>query len=89
MECVHVFRADNWDTAFQRALELGRAHEEEYTNEAGFPVRWVLTEVVSLDLLQTDNLDGAEVYSEITELHLGEGVPAEVAPERSEPTQTL
>lgn len=71
MECVHVFRASEWDSAFQRALELGRSHEEEYTNDAGRVVRWTLAEVVSLDLLKADDLDGAEVYSEMTEVERG------------------
>ena len=89
MECVHVFRATEWESAFQRALELGRSHEEGYTNEAGNAVRWTLTDVVSLDLLRTDDLDGAEVYSEMTEVDPGNDPPLERSPERSQPTQTL
>ncbi len=90
MDCVHVFRAGDWDAAFRRALELGRLHEEEYQNEAGEAVRWVLAEVISLDRVRSASLDGAEVYSEITEVEpSGSNRPTLVSPELSEPTQTI
>ena len=89
MECIHVFRGADWDAAFQRALELGRSHEEEYVNADGALVRWRLAEVVSLDMLRSDDLDGAEVYSEISDIPPGGERSAEIAPERSQPTQTL
>jgi hypothetical protein len=89
MDCVHVFRANDWEAAFQRALELGRSHQEQYRNDSGTSVRWTLAEIVSLDMLGTDVLDGAEVYSEIREAEQSEGERVRIAPELSQPTQTL
>jgi hypothetical protein len=90
MDCVHVFLAGDWDAAFQRALELGRSHEEEYRNEAGDSVRWVLAEVISLDRVRSESLDGAEVYSEIMEVEpSGANRPPQLTPELSQPTQTI
>ena len=34
-DSVHVFRAKDWDDAFQRAIQLGRQMEEEYLNDRG------------------------------------------------------
>jgi hypothetical protein len=90
MDCVHVFLASDWDDAFHRALELGRSHEEEYPNEAGDSVRWVLAEVISLDRVRSESLDGAEVYSKITEVEpSGANCPPLLTPELSQPTQTI
>ena len=89
-DSVFLFRAEDFDQAFQRALELGRAQEEEYVGGEGEKVRWRLKEVVSLDVLG-DELDGAEVYSEPVSLAPGEAYAFDVAfePEKSQPTQTV
>ncbi|HET6228755.1 MAG TPA: DUF4288 domain-containing protein [Longimicrobiaceae bacterium] len=91
MECVHVFRSSGWESAFQRALELGRTHEESFVNVDGERVKWVLAEIVSLDFLRTNELNGAEVYSATTDV-LPEGVvPFDhyFRPEESDPTQSV
>lgn len=89
MECVHVFRSADWGAAFERALELGRGHEHEYPNETGSPVQWRMDAVLTLDLITSDVLDGAEVYSEINEVDPPMYPPPQFAPERSTPTQTI
>jgi hypothetical protein len=61
---VHIFRAADFDSAFVRALEIGRTHEGEYLNGDGETVRWRLARIESLDVIRADNLDGAEVYFE-------------------------
>src|SRR6058998_2570134 len=62
-DSVFVFRSADFDSAFLRALQMGREHEEEYTNGDGDRVRRRLAGVMSLDGLR-GALDGAEVYSE-------------------------
>ena len=61
-QSVVVFRAADRDAAFARALALGRALETTYANGDGEEVRWRLAEIVTLDQLKRDDLDGAEVY---------------------------
>lgn len=89
MDCVHVFRAADWDAAFQRAIQLGRGHEHEYANDAGRLVQWKLDAVLTLDMVNTDDLDGAEVYSEMDEVDPATYPPPQFAPERSTPTQSI
>ena len=52
---------------------------------------WKLAEIVSLDMIAAESLDGVEVYSEPVELALGEAFLLDVEwhPERSQPTQTI
>jgi hypothetical protein len=89
-DSVFLFRAADFGDAFQRALALGRAQEQEYLNGEGEKVRWRLKEIVSLDVIR-GALDGAEVYSEPVALEPGEGYPFDVRfePEKSQPTQTV
>jgi hypothetical protein len=91
MDSIHVFRAENFDTAMKSAVNLGRRHEEEYINSKQERVRWRLKEIISLDILGEDLVDGAEVYSEPVEPkpmeHFDFG--AEFDPGVSVPTQTL
>jgi hypothetical protein len=91
MECVHVFRSDDWEAAFARALELGRSHEQEYTTAEDRRLQWRLEAVLTLDLLRDSDLDGAEVCSRFVDPTPGEELAfgARLEPERSTPTQTL
>jgi hypothetical protein len=90
-DCVHVFRSHDWEPAFKRALQLGRSHEREFKNDAGERVRRQLHSIVTLDLIQSDDLDGAEVNSESSdpsvELQLPFGTV--FTPDRSEPAQSI
>lgn len=97
MDSVYIFRQGDvedwtvlWSRAFQRALELGRQQEQEYLNPDSQRVRWRLKEIISLDIVRAESLDGAEVYSEPADLASGDSIPfdAVFAPERSVPTQT-
>jgi hypothetical protein len=87
-DVVHVFRADGWDEAFSRALELGRSHETDYVNVDGAAVRWRLDRVTTLDILRAEYLDGAEVFSSMSEVVGGPPFDTVFEPERHRPTQT-
>ena len=89
-ETVVVFRARDFDHAFARALELGRAAETRYQNAHGQLVRWALVEVATLDRVGR-RIDGREVSSK---LHTRVGtrtVPfdARFHPEQSRPGQSF
>jgi PAS domain-containing protein len=89
-DSIHVFRASDWDDAFERALALGRSHEERYVNANGDEIRWRLKEVLSLDLVARNRIDGAEVHCMTGRLAAeernSEGV---LDPEGSNPGQTV
>jgi hypothetical protein len=63
-ESILVFKARDFDHAFTRALELGRAQERTYKNVKGKDVRWALVEVIDLDCVGR-RLDGVEVSSKL------------------------
>lgn len=90
MDSIYVFRGTDFDDAFQKALDIGRSQEKSYLNDAAELVVWRLKEIISLDLIGPQSLDGAEVYSEPVELTLSD-FPGNNAfrPEESHPTQTL
>lgn len=61
-----------------------------YVNANGRQVVWKVAEVMSLDIVRSDSLEGAEVYSEAvpgTDPLLS--IEHEFHPELSEPTQTF
>ena len=91
MDSVYVFRSADFQTAFQRALDLGKSQERAYLNADKQRVKWKLAEIVSLDIIAAESLDGVEVYSEPVDLAPGDAFPIDVElhPERSEPTQTI
>ncbi|MEC7523183.1 MAG: DUF4288 domain-containing protein [Myxococcota bacterium] len=90
-DSVLLFRASDFDEAFRRAVELGRALEEEYRNLAGQLVRWRLKEVLSLDSIRAESLDGAEVHSSFEEFDPPHKLEMDevFTPECSEPHQTF
>ena len=89
-DSVHVFQATDFDEAFERALDIGRRHEEEYRTADGQLVRWKLAEVLTLDAVR-DSIDGAEVYSEFAEFDPPRGMTIDAIfhPEDSKPNQTF
>ena len=89
MDSVHVFQASDYDAALQRALQIGRTHEESYVNGDGAQVKWRLASVVTLDLLGDFIQDGAEVCS--GPVDTTETVPFDhvFIPEESNPTQSI
>jgi hypothetical protein len=90
MDMIFIFRAKEFQDAFTRALELGRQTEEEYLNAYHERVRWRLKEVISLDMIRRESLDGAEVYSESFEVPADQHIPfdTEFHPEQSQPGHT-
>jgi uncharacterized protein DUF4288 len=91
MDSLLLFRAANWDDAFQRALNLGRSRERQYLNGKNQSVAWKLSRIISLDELGSELIDGIEVYSGPAD-PTGDEHPSHsptFAPERSTPTQTL
>ena len=91
MESVFLFRAADFESAFIRALELGRRQEQTYANADHQTVWWKLASVISLDQIGPELADGVEVYSEPVPLPQGQEIPfhTEFAPEQSRPTQTV
>lgn len=90
-DSLFIFRAADWDAAKSRAITLGRRIEEEYLNADGCRVRWVLKEILTLDMIQATDIDGAEVYHGRVPLEEDVSYPfdAVFAPEVSQPDQTL
>ena len=91
MDSVFVFRSKSFTEAFERALGLGKKAEKEYLNNDGKRVCWRLKEIVSLDIVQSHELDGAEVFSDFSDLDSDEKVPFayQFRPEDSRPAQNL
>jgi hypothetical protein len=89
-DSVYLFRATDFETAFQRIIEIGRNNEQSYSNIDNQQVVWKLSEVISLDIIRSKSLDGAEIYSEpIPEEDSSWMIEHEFHPELSDPTQTI
>jgi len=63
-DSVVAFRARDFDDALRRAMEIGKAREQQYPNADGQTVRWALVEVLNLDWIGR-KIDGAEVASKL------------------------
>ena len=89
-EVVFVFRAKDFDHAFNRALELGRAQETEYLNFKQQKVRWAFVKVETLDLLGK-SIDGKEVSSCLNHRRSKAYIPfdGKFNPEDSQPSQSF
>ena len=85
-ESVIVFRAKNFDHAFERALEIGKNKETEYRNDKGQEVRWALVEILNLDWVGR-KVDGQEVASKLHVRTSENTIPANMKfyPEKSKP----
>lgn len=90
-ESLYTFRAEDFENAFRRVIEIGKSKEREYYNAEHQRVVWRFKEIVTIDIMSADTLDGAEVYSKFVDLVPGEAIPfdAEFHPEQSKPTQTI
>ena len=89
MDSVVLFRAKDFKGAMKRALEFGKRQEEEYLNAEKELVRWRFKEVVSLDIIEHDDLDGVEVHSDFIDSDEQVDFNVEFTPEKSKPTQTI
>jgi hypothetical protein len=90
-DSVFLLRSIAFGAAFSRALEIGRREEHEYLNGEGERVSWRFVKVLTLNIIQTDELDGAEVHHEFCGLGKDEHYEFshEFDPETSEPGQTF
>jgi hypothetical protein len=88
---IFLLKSKNFDAAFSKALDIGRREEKTYKNEIGEDVMWRFSEILSLDIIVSADLDGAEVYSEPIHLSDDEIIPdgVDFEPEKSKPIQTL
>jgi len=91
MDSVYLLRATDYEDAFREALQIGRSQEEDYTNSEGECVRWAFKEILSLDMIDVESLDCAEIYSAPSALEPGEWYPFDVRfhPENSDPTHSI
>jgi hypothetical protein len=89
-ESTVVFRARDFDDAFERAVEIGLASEQRYENAKGQEVRWALVEVSTLDCVGPA-IDGHEVSSRLHDRVSEAAVPfgARFTPRRSRPSQSF
>jgi Domain of unknown function (DUF4288) len=89
-DSVYVFQSSDFEAAFQKALGIDRRNEKSYLNADGERVVWKLAEVVSLDIIRTESLEAAEIYSEPVS---GSDATLDIGPtfhpERSSPNQTI
>jgi hypothetical protein len=88
-ESIVVFRARDFQRAFERALELGLAAEHQYKNGRGQSVRWALVEVSTLDQIGRQ-LDGHEISSRLHDRTSPVTIPfgARFSPKKSKPSQS-
>jgi len=88
---VHMFRAADFDAAFARAIEIGRAQESDFINGFEERAQRRLVEVQSLNLLGSGALgDTNDVYREPVPMRDADRVPFDTVfhPETSEPRAT-
>lgn len=88
---VYLFRAADFDAAFDAVLKLGQAQDREFLNGDENRVRWKLADVQSLNLLGAGEIgDAVDVYSEAVALSDVDRVPFNFVfhPERSAPRST-
>lgn len=63
---IRVLRADDPESAYVRALELGHDQASSYDNAEGKKVLWEFVGLANLtELLDDEITDGTEVYSEL------------------------
>ncbi len=90
-DCVFVFKSEDFETAFIKAISIGEHNEAQYKNMDGECVVWKFMEVISLDIIGREMLDGAEVYSEPIHLNEKDILPFDSVfnPKASRPIQTI
>ena len=63
-DSIVLFRANNFRSAFQRVLKIGKEKERDYRNDDDALVSVRLKEVLTLDMLPSRrSLDGIEVFA--------------------------
>ncbi len=66
-EQLRLIHAGNEDEAFEKAMQAGQAEEEVFCNNKNELVQWQFINVAELYKL-SKLIDGAEIYSRITEV---------------------
>lgn len=89
-ESIVVFKALDFEDAFQRALKIGRENEADYLNCDDRKVRWALVAVVSLDHIGK-TVEGMEVASRLHYRTSKQAIPfrRKFHPEKSKPVQSF
>ena len=88
-DSVFLVRAEDFKAAFRKFLAVGKKTEKSYKNAFGKEVRVRFVEIVTIDQIDEDDLDGAEVIS----LSISDEDPAitfssPLDPDKSRPTHT-
>ena len=81
-----LFKANDYEHAFERAVALGKQQETQYSNAKGQPVRWAFVRVEAIKHLGAE-LDGIEVGSLLDVWRTEEPLPfsKRFQPHRSKP----
>lgn len=88
-DCIFLVRARSFEGAFKKFLLVGRQKETSYKNDEGHDVKVVLAEILTIDKIP-DDLDGAEVHSDLQEIEDPEiTFETPIDPARSKPGQTI
>lgn len=86
---IFLARARSFKDAFKKFLVVGRQKETSYKNMEGHDIKVVLAEILTIDKIP-DDLDGAEVHSDLQEIEDPEiTFETPIDPERSKPGQTI
>lgn len=90
-DCLFILKATDFEAAFERAISIGHASEKEYRNSEGRLTQWRFKEIIFLDVIRSEDLDGCEVYSEPIHLSSQNMIPFEFefSPRTSKPLQTI
>ena len=82
-----IFRANNHEHAFEKALQLGREQETVFKNIEGNDVRWALVKVEEIWELG-ENIDGIEIGSLMDVWKTDKPIPFnfQFEPEKKRPT---
>jgi len=62
-DIVYLFRAPGFSQAVKKFLALGRSKEHSYVNSHGHQLRVRFVGLVTVDFIEDDDLDGAEIVS--------------------------
>jgi Domain of unknown function (DUF4288) len=89
-DSVFLVKAENFDDAFKKFLNLGQKNEQSFHNHLGQRIEKRFAAITTLDIIYETNLDGAEIKS----TPIGESDPdftigSHLDPSASTPRQTI
>ncbi len=88
-DCLFLIKAEDFKSAFDRALSIGNKEENKYRNVEDKIVLRKFVEIISLDIISNRDLDGAELNSELQRSSRTVSFMQTFAPEMSKPIQTI